>query len=239
MELTTTPTAGTPPFAAVVRMFYEPTQTFKDLEPRKHAWLPLVLVVLMSIVVTFWYFSVVDLEWFKEQMLSTMKASERALVEDKMSANTFKVSIIGTQLVGMPIIAAILGLYFMIAGKLTKNPMSFSTGFALGAWAYLPSILMLPLAAIQILMSSNPQFDMGALNMLSVNQLFFQYPMNHPLGNVYNSISVLSVWTTILGIIGFQVWGKASRATAIAVVLVPTVAIYGLWILSAMGSAAA
>ncbi len=241
MTNTTSPTgtAGISPFAAVVKMFYEPTRTFELLKPKSHAWLPLILVTAAIVGLFMWYFSVVDNAWLLEQFLNQMKASERAAMEDTITIGSFKTMLIGGQLFGMPVMCALVGLYLMIASKVVKRPMNFGESFALSAWAFIPSLLLLPLAAIQILMSTNPQFDPSALNMLSVNALFFQYPMGHPYAALFDSIGVTSIWTVFLFIIGFHVWTKAPMATAVKVILLPYAVIYGIWIAVAMGTAAA
>lgn len=224
------------PFSALVKMFYEPTRTFEALEPKKQAWLPIILVIAAMTAVTLWYFSVVDGAWFIEQMFSTMKAKEREAAEQMLNANTMKVSMIGGQLIGVPLVLCITGLYFLIAGKIAKRPLSFGAGFSLAAWAMVPTLLLLPLAAIQILMSANPQFEYSALNMLSLNQLLFQYPMGHPMAAFFDSISLVSVWNAVLLVIGFQVWAKAQLATALKVVLFPYVVVYGIWLAIALNS---
>lgn len=222
------------PFAALVKMFYEPTRTFEALEPKKQAWLPIILVIATMTAVTLWYFSVVDAAWFIEQMFSTMKEKEREAAAQMLNANTMKISMIGGQLIGTPIVLCITGLYFLIAGKIAKRPVSFGTGFSLAAWSMVPTLLLLPLAAIQILMSTSPQFEYSALNMLSVNQLVFQYPMSNPMAAVFDSISIVSIWNAVLLIIGFQVWAKAQLATAVKVVLIPYAVVYGIWIAFAL-----
>ena len=238
-ETNPTGRAAVNPFSALVTMFYEPTRTFEALEPKKQAWLPIILVIACMTAVTLWYFSVVDAGWFVEQMFSAMKPKEREAAAQMLNANTMKISMISGQLIGTPILLCITGLYFLIAGKIAKRPVSFGTGFSLTAWAMVPSLLLLPLAAIQILMSTNAQFDYSALNMLSLNQLLFQYPMSNPLASLLDSISIVSVWNAVLLVIGFRVWARAPLATALKVVLIPYAVVYGIWIAVALNQAAA
>ena len=222
--------AKTNPFGALLKMFYEPTAAFHQLEPKKHAWLPLVLIILSMMAMTMWYFSVVDGPWFVEQLLAPMKPAEREMAAKMMTPGMVQTSMLGGNLLGIPLVAALTSLYLMLAGKLTKTDIGFGTGFALSAWSYIPTLLLLPLAGIQLLMASNGQLEFSQLNPLSINQIFFQYPMGDPRAGALDALSVISLWSSVLMVIGFKVWGKTSMATAVKVVAIPTVIIYGAWI---------
>lgn len=240
MEMTNTVnTTPTSPFGALITMFYEPTKTFAALEPRKAAWLPTVLLMLSTSALMLWYFSVVDFAWLMEQMFATIKnAEEREKAMSMMTLQMMKFSTLASAVIGLPIMLALTGVYFMIAGKVMSKEFSFGSGFSLAAWGSVPSLLTLPLGAMQMLLASNGQLSFSDLNPTSLNTLFFQYELNHPLAGLLDSVSVSSVWTAILLVIGFQVWAKVARATAIKVVLIPYVTIYGIWIAFALSKAA-
>ena len=123
-------------------------------------------------------------------------------------------------------------------GNFINKEISFSGAFALSAWASVPSLLLLPLGAIQILLAANGQVGFSELNPLSLNQLFFQYEMSHPMAAVLDSLSFTSVLGIVLLVIGFEVWTKVSRATALMVVLPPYVLFYGAWLAYAMSQTA-
>ena len=73
MEIAEKSTAGsTSPFGAVVRMFYEPSAVFAQLETRRSTWLPLLLVLLSGIGMAVWYYQFVDIAWLQEHMLSAI-----------------------------------------------------------------------------------------------------------------------------------------------------------------------
>ena len=228
--------AKTNPVGALFKMFYEPTAAFQQLEPKKHAWLPLILVILTMMGMTLWYFTVVDGAWFVEQLLAPMKPAEREMAAKVMSPGMVQTSMLGGNLVGIPLVAALTALYLMLAGKITKSDIGFGTGFALTAWSYIPMVLLLPLAGIQLMMASNGQLEFSQLNPLSINQLFFQYPMGDPRAGALDALSVTSIWSSVLMVFGYKTWGKTSTATAIKVVAIPSVVIYGAWIAYAMST---
>jgi hypothetical protein len=133
---------------------------------------------------------------------------------------------------------AVTGVYLMLISKAMSKPFTFWDGFSISAWSSLPAILSLPLGAIQILMASNAQLTMSELNPLSLNQLFFHLEMGRPMASLYDSISLPMVWSIVLMVIGYQVWAKVARSTALKVVLIPYATIYGLWFAYAMSKAA-
>ena len=240
MELTKSAVpVSTSPFNALIGMFHEPTRTFAALEPRKMAWLPLVLLMLSTAALAFWYFSMVDLEWLKDDMFATVKdAASREKMKSGVTRQMMQLGTIGGSLVGVPLTMAVMGLYFMIAGKMLSREFTFGSGFALSAWSSVPGLLMFPLGAIQIFLSPNGQFSYGSLNAASLNQLFFQYGTGHPMAALLDSVSVPTFWSMILMVIGFQVWAKVARSTAVKVVLIPYATIYGIWLAFALNSAA-
>lgn len=244
MEMTKTPAidaTANSPFAALISMFYEPTKAFNMLEPKRHAWLPLVLLMATSCVLLLWYFSVVDFAWLIDSMTATIKdAAQREQASAMMSKGTMQVMALAGSLVGIPFVTALMGVYFMLVAKfMNNNSFGFGSGFALAAWTAVPGLLMLPLGAMQIMLSSNNQLSTSELNPLTINQLFFQYPMAHPLSGPLDMLGLSFFWGIFLMVIGFQVWAKVSRATAMKVVLIPYVTVFGLWLAYAVSTSPA
>lgn len=231
MELTNNaPIASASPVGAFTTMFYEPTATFQRLEAKPRGWFPMIVLMVTSCVLSLWYFSIVDFAWLLDQMLATMKsAEEREQAAKVMSKDVMQ----GTSLVGalvmFPLFFVIMGVYLMIASKALSHGISFGKGFALAAWSSVPGILLLPLGAMQILMASSGQLGFSELNPVSLNQLLFHYDMAHPLASLMDILNLTTLWSIFLLVIGFETWAKVKRSTAILVVLIPNLLIYGLW----------
>lgn len=240
MELTKTTeiVSDASPVSALLTMFYEPSRAFAMLVPKRHAWLPLVLLMVAMTALFSWYFSIVDFPWFMDQMLSAMKPAERDMAMGMMSKTMLQTSTLISGIVSYPAVCAVGGLYFMLVGKFINKDVSFGTGFALSAWASVPALLTLPLGAVAIAMASGGQLGFSELNPLSINQLFFRYDMAHPMAGLLDSLNATSLWSVFLTIIGFEVWAKVARSTAVKVVLIPFVTIYAIWFAFAMSSAA-
>lgn len=241
MELTKSPDTGAvakSPFTALISMFFEPATAFDMLQPKRQAWLPLVLTMAASCILLLWYFSVVDFAWLNDAMTASIKdAAQREQASSMMSKGTMQAMALAGSLIGIPFITALTGVYFMLVAKsMSNDSFGFGSGFALAAWAAVPNLLVLPLGAMQIMLSSNNQLSTSELNPLTINQLFFQYPMTHPLSGPLDMLGLSFVWGIFLMVIGFQVWAKVSRATAMKVVLIPYATVFGLWLAYALST---
>lgn len=231
MELTNNAgIANASPVSAFATMLYEPTRTFRQLEDKPRGWFPMIVLIASTCALMFWYYAIVDFPWFLDQMLSAMKSpEEREAAAKFMSKTMMQVSTLGSTVVGYPLVFAITGLYLMLVSKALSRGMSFGKGFALAAWSSVPAILLLPLGAMQILLASNGQLSYSALNPVSLNQLVFNYDITHPLASMMDTLSLMTFWNMFLLVIGFETWAKVKRSTAILVVLIPYLLVYGLW----------
>lgn len=232
--------AGVTPFNAIIRMFYEPTAVFAQLETRRSTWLPLALVISSAIVLAVWFFQFVDFAWLQEQWLSAVTDPDAREKQREMGMTVSGVT--GITVAGIAIAYlvgyTITAVYLLIVSKVRNVDFSFGKSFALAVWTSVPLLILLPLGAMQILLASNNQMTFESLNPLSLNQLFFHYDAVHPMAGLLEGISLLLVWNIFLLVIGYQVWGKASRATAIKVVVAPYIVLYGLWLAFALSRTA-
>ena len=239
VELTNNaPIASASPVSAFTSMFYEPTATFGRLEDKPKGWFPTLALMISTAALTLWYFSIVDFAWLLDQMLAVMKPDEREQAAKFMSRNMMQISSLVSSLLMLPLFFAMLGVYLMIVSKALSHGISFGKGFALAAWSSVPAILLFPLGAMQILMASSGQLSFSELNPVSLNQLVFHYDMTHPLSTLMDTLNLTTFWNIFLLVIGFQVWAKVKRSTAIMVVLVPFVLLYGGWFMYGMSKLA-
>ncbi|MES2900960.1 MAG: YIP1 family protein [Pseudomonadota bacterium] len=241
MELTkTADIPSNSPFAALTTMFYDPMKAFGMLSERRAVWLPLLLTMGLSAALMFYYYAVVDFEWLKERMLATVTdPAQREQSISMMTKSMVMISSIASAVLGIPLMCAITGVYFMIGGKMTSTDFGFGKGFALAAWSLVPMLITTVLGLMQVMLSSTGKLEFTELNPLTLNQLFFHIEMGKPWASLLESISLATVWQVILLIVGFQVWAKVPRATAMKVTLIPYVVIYGIWIAYSMMSNAA
>jgi hypothetical protein len=229
------------PFNALFRLFYEPASTFGVLAARRATWIPVVSVIAANVGLLLWYFlRFVDYAWFQEHLLySVTDPVERqqqqltAISQQTMgimSAIGAAVTLVGSY--------AISGLYLMIVGKIKNQELSFGKGFSLSAWAAVPSVLLLPLGATQMLFASDHQVPVEALNPTTLNHLLFQLEASHPFAGLLENLSAPLVWNLVLLVIGYQAWTGTPRGPAMRIILLPYAVIYGIWLAYALSRTA-
>ena len=225
-----TPIASVSTMSALLTMLYEPAATFRRLQAKPKGWAPMLVLMATTAALMLWYFAVVDFPWLLDQMLAGMKsAAEREQAGKFMSKNFLRGSSLVSTLVIFPVFFVIMGTYLMIVSKALSRGLSFGKSFSLAAWSSVPGILLLPLGAMQILLNASGQLGFSDLNPVSLNQLVFHYGMADPRASLFDALNVTSIWSTILMVIGFEVWAQVKRSTAIVVVLTPSILVYGGW----------
>jgi len=233
------PLPSTLSMGAFITMLYEPAATFRRLQAKPRGWLPMLALMATSGALTVWYFSVVDFPWLMDQMFAALKsAAERERAAAVVSKNFLLVSSSISTVVVFPLFFAIMGGYLLVVSKALSHGLTFGKCFALAAWANVPTMLLLPLGAMQILLASSGQLALSELNPVSLNQLLFHYGMANPYATLLDTVSVTSVWSAVLLVIGFETWAQVKRVTAILVVLIPMLLIYGAWLAFAVSRAA-
>ena len=184
-----------------------------------------------------WYYQMVDFPWLQDQMLAASGQTDPKALE---AARAFMgygmisgIGIVGVLIV-IPIILLLTSVYYLLAAKVIGNDLGFGKWFAFSTWSAVPTLLGIPLMAVQILMSSNGQLAPEALNPLTLNTLVFHLPATSPWAGLLNAINIPSLWAAVVAIIGYKVWTAKSTLTSVIVVLLPLVVIYGGWAVIAM-----
>lgn len=213
-------------------MFYEPKQAFEALKEKGHVWSPLLLLIVLTAVVMFWYVHTVDFAWLIDRMVSAdpgMKPEAREAMRKMFSPTFLTASTVGGSLIGMPIEYALYALYYLIVSKLMGSEIGYSKWFAFAAWTSVPSLLALPLMALQIA-TGHGQIALEELNMMSFNFLLFHLPAGNAWATLATSLSLTTIWTAALSVIGLRSWTDRSTASCVFAALLPFAVVYGIWV---------
>ena len=212
-----------------------PSAAFADLRERPRFWFPLLAICISSAVVIAWYYSVVDIDWLKEQLFGNNPDMQKMPPEQRMAAmnfvgrNTMMIGgIVGT-FIGMPIAFLLGGLYYFIAAKITKVPLGFKHWFSLVCWASLPIVLSSIAAIIILLLRDNDQVLPSVLQALSLNELVFHRPLGSPGQAFLDSLNIPAFLSMVLAVIGTHVFSQRSWQYSAIVALLPSVLIWGIW----------
>jgi Yip1 domain len=118
--------------------------------------------------------------------------------------------------------------WYTLAGKVMNVDRNFKQWFALANWTSLPAVIAVIPAAIALLMASGTQIDPGALQPLSLNELFFHRKMGESGYQLLSNLSLVSLLGALLAIIGVKCWSARSWLFATVFVLLPLVVICGI-----------
>lgn len=216
-------------FAQLTQVFYEPSAAFAALKERPRAWLPLLLLFAASIGILVWYFQTVDWDWMLNNTFPPdMPAEQRAAAGKAMSRGVMMGMGVAGAVVGTLLIFSVYGLYYWLAGKLASMEISFKSGFSLAAWAALPSLIGMPLMALQII-TSKGQLALERADMLSLNFLLVHAEPHTPWASIASAIKLTDIWVIVLATIGLRTWTGKSTTTCAIIAALPYVLIYGCW----------
>jgi hypothetical protein len=218
--------------ATLVNIFFDPKAAFASIKEQPRAWLPLLVTIALSALMTYWWLSTVDFSWFRDQMAlaadPNMKPEARAAMAQFITPGTMLWGSMASIVIATPIMYALSAVYFLLAGKTMGAQISYGKWFGFTAWSSLPRLLALPLMAVQIL-TSHGRVAPNDLNMVSLNYLVFHLPASNHWAGLVSGIDLTMIWTLVLTTLGLKVWtGRSTGACAFAAIL-PYALIYGLW----------
>ena len=221
--------------ALTVALATAPSSAFAELRERPKFWFPLLLLVLSTAAVAGWYYNVVDIDWLKDLMFSN-NPDLQALPQDKradamamLGRNTMLWGSVAGAIFIMPIVFLVMATYFLLVAKVTRMSQGFKHWFAFSCWTAMPLLLSTVVAAIMLILSDNPQVNPSVMQPLSINELLLHRPMSSPGQSLLESLSIPSLLSWILMIIGVRVWSQRSWGFSMAFILLPAVCIYGVW----------
>lgn len=214
-----------------------PSSAFEDLRQRPRFWFPLLLLVVTTLGLVYWYYSIVDIEWLKDVMFSNnpdiqaLPPDQRAAAMALYGRNMLLWGSVVGAVFGIPIVFLVWALYLLLAAKVTKlaPDLRFKHWFAFSAWTSLPLLVSSVVSVILLLLSDTSQISPGVMQPLSLNELVFHRPIGSPGQGMLDMLSIPAFLSWALMIIGVRVWSQRSWAFSTLFILVPTVVIYGIW----------
>jgi len=209
-------------------VFLEPSSTFARLKAKTHAWLPLLILLVLSVGVIYWWISTVDFPWLVDRMAAAQAKPEVQAAMRQMTQKSMMVTSVIGGIIGTLFIYALSAVYYLIAGKVLGSDIGYGKWFGFTVWTSVPRLLAVPLSAFQI-MSSGGRVAAEDLNMVSLNYLVLHLPASHPWAGFANGVDLTSLWCIFLAVIGLKAWTGRSTGTCVTVALLPYVILYGLW----------
>ncbi len=212
-------------FDIAINILTSPTEAFNELRLRPSKLFPLAVIVLSTAAVMFWYFTVVDFDWYIDDTLSVRDLTEEQTEAAReqmtsMSQSTFRlISTLGSAF-GILIVYILQAGYFSLTSAISGSGQKFGHWFSLVLWTGLPYILSVVGMIVTLSLSPNGQLAAYDLDPLTLANLGLQ-SNNSSLMTVFQNINLTMMWSLALTVMGYKQWIECSILKALAVVLAP------------------
>jgi hypothetical protein len=216
--------------------FVNPRRAFLELADTPRFAVPFFLLLLGRVVQVHWYFSAVDIDWLKQQLVPAITrpdSQQRAHHLAMITRNTLDVSSCLSAVVISGLVVLGCTLYLYVMGKILQSEdsqHSFGQWFAFSSWSNLPQILGLIPQYIAMGLLDLTHEDVNSLNPLSLNTLFELGPAD-PAYRLLSNLTLLTFAQLVFAAVGLQVWYKKSFSVSLAVAAAPALVLYGAWAL--------
>jgi hypothetical protein len=216
----------------LINVFLEPTKVFSELKNKPIFAIPLLLIALGSALFVLLYFSKVDSDWFADYTLQASGKEMSAAEIEQAKAVMPNARTMGWISAPMAFLSILLAyscysLYFMLAGKITGNSLSFRQGLSLTAWANMPMLLALTVTILGAL-TMEPQTTIESLALTNIDPLLMQLPPDHAFSAIAKNFSLVSFWVWFLLALGWKTWFNTGWGQAVVVALTPSIVIIGV-----------
>lgn len=222
------------PLTTSINILTSPSEAFQTLEKNPTKLFPLALVMISTTLALFWYFSVVDFDWYVDDTLSQMTNMSDEQLEGareqmlSMSPTMFRMFGLLGSTVGLLVLYVLQSGYLSMASALNGDKYRFSHWFSLICWTSLPSLLGVVGMVVTILLSPNGQISAYDLNPLTLANLGMTSD-NGSVQTIMNSLNLLMFWSIGLTVMAYKQWVQASWFKTLSIVLGPYLLIFGIW----------
>lgn len=227
------------PFVLFINMLTSPTEAFDELIRRPSKLLPLLLVIGLNALVIYWYFSILDYDWFVDDTLQNANIPEDQLEQARENIEQMGPSMLRLfSLLGSSV--AILAIYTIQAGYLTLtsaiagHSQKFSQWFSLAAWTGIVVIFAQIGMAVTLLLDTNGQLGQYDLDPTTLRNLGLR-PDNPDLERILGSINLSMIWSLVLLVFGHRRWLGTSLLKSVSIVGAPYLLIFGIWTYISLG----
>lgn len=222
----------------LIDIYLDPAKAFAAEKEKPGFLVPMAVFVLLSAAMILAYFLRVDAAWFQDFQLTMsgqeMTAAEIAQAKQFMpSASTQGYIGAASTVVFVPILFAVFGLYYFLAGKIAGAGLSYKHGLSLASWGAMPGALGLVVGTVGALTMA-PQTPQHSLMLTHVDPLLVQLPFDHALSSLAKGFDLLALWSIALGAIGWKAFTRSGWGSAVFIAALPSLLIYGVWLLIAL-----
>lgn len=222
------------PITLAVNVLTAPSEAFEVIKEKPSSLFPLAIVVLSTLLVTGWYFSVLDYDWYIDDTLNQFTdlsddqlAEAREGMESLSQSNMAVISLLSGGL-GIFAIYLVQAGYLSLVSALKDDEIRFKQWWSLVAWTNFPALFSALSMAVNSFLNSNGQLGFLNLNGLTLFSLGMQTD-NSSLNRVFATINLPMIWNVVLLTMAYRQWLTTSVIKSVAVVFTPYLLIFGVW----------
>jgi len=219
-------------------VIWSPGEAFQDIARRPGGWIPMAIIVVLTLVLIYSFTQRVGWERFMRQQIETSSRTQNmpAAEKEQQIAQGARIAPIFSYVslgVGIPLMALITaGVFLLVFRTVLGSEITFRQAFGIVSYAWIP-MAVASLLALAVMMLKNPEeFDLQYPTLTSVGA--FLDPLTTPkwLLSLGTSLDVFSLWILVLLATGFAAaTRKTSWSTCLACVMGP----WGCYVLLKMG----
>ncbi|MDN4504374.1 Yip1 family protein [Alteromonadaceae bacterium BrNp21-10] len=223
------------PLQACNDIFFKPNRVFATLTQKNNwSWFPFIIVTLMMILPTYYYFSFVDFDWFKEYIITAqygdVSPAEQENIRRGMTAGTVKTFGLLQAGFGLIIFNAIMALYLNIMTKSDEeNINGYTDWYGFTWWTAMPAIVSGLLSMLMMLLADNHQLSPADIAPTSL-AFFLGLEMTSEWFGLASSVRLESIWGIYLTAVGISQWTKISQNKCWMIAVIPSALIWGIWL---------
>lgn len=224
------------PFSACIGVLRHPKATFAQLkEQHNWSWLPFLLVTLAAVLPVYYYFQVVDFQWYKEVIIASQFANispgEQQAISVSLDATKSIVGTVITPVIMLLVLVSIIALYLNVVTKSDpQNINSFSDWFGFTWWILLPSCVGALFSGVILFWLDHGQISFDAVSPSALSFLF-AIPVSSSWFGLASSIKLEIFWSMYLLAIGISQWVTLSRRRALVIAFAPCLTLWLAWAL--------
>ncbi len=216
--------------ATAVDVVVSPDEAFRRLHERPTCLVPLLVLIVLTGAVVFWYYQLVDLPWLVEsQMPESAPQGQPLTALERPGAATVLgglAALAGGA--GLAIGLLVLAGYLAFVSMLTNDGGTFRRWFSLVCWSCLPMAFTQLATGVNLLVNDVARMPPTELNPLAfMNLLGIEAELAGVQAFAAN-LDPITIWATILIVLGYHAWSQRPIWKAAAVVLGPFAVIAAL-----------
>lgn len=197
-------------------------------------WVPFAAVVLSVTGMTVWYYATVDIDWVVDTLLSAqgveMPADQREAAAPYMTREFYMGSSVVGVLLVLAVMYALLATWFLVAARVRGDEQhGYMQWLSLVSWANAPALLAAFAQAVAWLTADSNRIIFQDLQVTTLNQLVFRFPLGHEWYQFAQSINLFLFWTIGLLFFGIRRWTEMTPGGALALAASPYTIAYGVW----------